>query len=242
MDMSQRKVALVAALELEVWPTVRHWAVEEREFSSKRFRFYENERAVLVCGGIGAEAARRATEAIITSFNPVAVVSVGFAGALDPSLRVGTVLYVKQVIDAKDGSRAESPIGSAVLVSSDTISSSKEKNTLREAYDAQAADMEAAAVARGAQAHGITFVCTKAISDEFGFDLPPIEGFIAVNGQFRQTRFILSMIVRPWLWAKVYRLAKNSAKASKALCKWIDQYNHPDERYKPGLQLRVNAR
>jgi len=91
MDMSQRKVALVAALEREVWPIVRHWAFEERQFSDKRFRFYENDRAVLVCGGIGAEAARRATEAIITGFNPVAVVSVGFAGALDPSLRVGTV-------------------------------------------------------------------------------------------------------------------------------------------------------
>ena len=62
---------------------------------------------MLVCSGIGREAARRATEAIINLYAPVLVQSVGFAGALDPTLKVGTVLTPVCVIDAKDGSRIE---------------------------------------------------------------------------------------------------------------------------------------
>src|SRR5438445_7222079 len=69
MDTHRRKIALVAALEREVWPLVKHWSASEREFDGRQFRFFENARAVLVCGGIGAEAARRATEAISASTN-----------------------------------------------------------------------------------------------------------------------------------------------------------------------------
>src|SRR5439155_1080990 len=80
----------------EVWPLVKQWSASEREFDGRQFRFFENARAVLVCGGIGAEAARRATEAIIRLYQPVAVESVGFAGALDSRLEVGTVIGVKR--------------------------------------------------------------------------------------------------------------------------------------------------
>src|SRR5690242_14533934 len=51
MDTPNRKVALVAALEREVWPLVKHWTVCDREFDGRQFRFSENDRAVLVCGG-----------------------------------------------------------------------------------------------------------------------------------------------------------------------------------------------
>src|ERR1700745_1188872 len=42
MDTPNRKVALVAALEREVWPLVRHWTVCDREFDGRQFRFFEN--------------------------------------------------------------------------------------------------------------------------------------------------------------------------------------------------------
>ncbi len=151
MDTHRRKIALVAALEREVWPLVKHWSASEREFDGRQFRFFENARAVLVCSGIGAEAARRATEAIIRLYQPVAVESVGFAGALDSRLEVGTVIGVKRVIDAKDGSTAEAPIGYWTLVSSESTAGVEQKKKLALAYGAHAVDMESAAVARAAQ-------------------------------------------------------------------------------------------
>src|ERR1051326_5150927 len=91
------KLAIVAALEREVKPLVRTWRVNEKEYDGRRFRFFEDGEAVLVCGGIGAEPARRAAEAVIAIYSPTVVYSIGFAGALDPVLRVGAVIQPAQV-------------------------------------------------------------------------------------------------------------------------------------------------
>jgi hypothetical protein len=90
--------------------------------------------------------------------------------------------------------------------------------------------MEAAAVARGAQAHGITFVGLKAISDEADFEMPSMERFIASDGRFRTLPFVLFVAIRPCLWPRVVRLARNSDKAAGALCEWLEQYNREPEK------------
>ena len=71
------------------------------------FVFFEQDEIVVVCGGIGAEPARRAAEAVIALYRPALVQSVGFAGALDATLRVGDIFCPAEVIDARDGSRVE---------------------------------------------------------------------------------------------------------------------------------------
>src|SRR5215471_10403371 len=111
------ELAIVAALEREIHLLVRNWRLEEREYSGRRFRFFTSERCVAVCGGIGLEAARRATEAVIALYEPAKVESVGFAGALERGLKVGQVLEIRRVIDARDSSQKEAGSGSAVLVS-----------------------------------------------------------------------------------------------------------------------------
>jgi adenosylhomocysteine nucleosidase len=216
-------------MEREVRPLIKQWRPVEGEHDGRKYTFFENDRAVLVCGGIGAEAARRATEAIINLYAPALVQSAGFAGALDSTLKVGTVLTPICVIDAKDGSRIEAGVGYWVLVSVDQPATVKEKARLAEAYWAHAVDMEAAAVARAAQAHDITFVGLKVISDEADFEMPPLERFIASNGQFRTGAFATYIAVRPWLWLRVARLARNSNTAAAALCEWLEQYNQDEE-------------
>jgi adenosylhomocysteine nucleosidase len=241
MDTPKRKVALIAALEREVWPLVKHWTACQREFDGRRFTFFENERAVLACGGMGAEAARRAAEAIIRLYRPIAIESVGFAGALDSKLEVGTVIGVKCVIDAKDGSRAESQIGHWTLISTESTAGVARKAKLAHLYGAHAVDMESAAVARAAQSHGIPFLALKVISDAYDFEMPPMERFITRAGRFQTARFLFFALLRPWLWARVLRLAKNSKRAGEALCRWLDQYNHEAEvsDLQPGLHPRL---
>lgn len=226
---SSAKVAIVAALEREVRPLTQRWRPVEREYEGRKYKFFESDRAVLVCGGIGAEAARRATEAVIQLYAPVLVQSAGFAGALDPTLKAGTVLTPICVIDAKDGSRIEAGVGHWVLVTVDQPAGVKQKAKLAEAYWAHAVDMEAAAVARAAQAHDITFVGLKAISDEADFEMPSLAPFITHNGQFRTLAFATFVAIRPWLWLRVARLASNSNKATAALCEWLAQYDSDPE-------------
>jgi adenosylhomocysteine nucleosidase len=223
------KVAIVAALEREVKPLVRDWRVTRQQHDGRTFKFFENDRAVLVCGGMGAESARRATEAVIALYQPALVTSVGFAGALDRELKVGGLFSPRRVIDARDGSSVDTGIGAGVLVSSPAIADPAQKARLAASFGAQAVDMEAAAVARGAQARGVRFTALKAISDESSFPMPAMEGFIGPDGQFLTGKFARFAAVRPWLWVTVITLARNSSKASNSLCCWLDQFNHAPE-------------
>jgi adenosylhomocysteine nucleosidase len=218
------KIAIVAAMEREVTTLIRGWRVREVEHFGRKYRLFENGNAVLVCGGIGAEAARRATEAVIELANPARVVSVGFAGALDSAVKVADVLEPGIVINAKDGSRAETGSGQGTLISYAAIADRDQKQRLRKAYAAAAVDMEAAAVAQGAQARGVQFAALKAISDAADFAMPAMERFVSKDGEFRSARFALYVVVRPWLWGRTIALGWNSAKASRALGAAIENY------------------
>ena len=218
------KIAIVAALEREVRSLIKGWHRVEREFEGRRFTFFESGQAVLVCGGIGAEAARRATEAVIALYQPELVLSAGFAGALDRALKVGETFLPRRIIDARDGSSLEVPTGYGVMVSTEVIAGAEQKAKLSESYGAQAVDMEAASVARGAQARGVRFMAIKSISDEKDFAMPPMERFVDSKGQFRTLRFLTFALVRPQLWASVIQLATNSAKASRALSAELNRY------------------
>jgi adenosylhomocysteine nucleosidase len=215
------KVAIVAALEQEVRPLIKNWRVSQREHEGKKFKFFENDDEVLVCGGIGAQSARRATEAVIALYQPETVMSVGFAGALDASWKVGAILTPVQVIDAQNGSRWDAGSGKYVLVSVAVVAGVEQKKKLAGAYGAQAVDMESAAVALGAQARGVRFSAVKVISDELDFELLSMEKFIGVDGQFKTGKFVTFAAIRPWLWPRVMRLQKNSKSAAEALCTYL---------------------
>jgi len=208
----------VAALEREVRPLVRHWQVRKKEHAGREFRFYENREAVLVCGGIGPEAARRAAEAVIVLYRPELLYSVGYAGALEPALKVGDVLIPAQIINGSDSSRVDISKGQGTLLSLNAVASVPQKSRLRESYGAQAIDMEASAVARAAEARGVGFRAIKVISDEFNFELPTDGRFVDAEGRFHQGRFALHALIRPWLWLPLVHLASNSAHATRALC------------------------
>jgi adenosylhomocysteine nucleosidase len=219
MDMP--KVAIVAALEREVLSLVRHWRSTEKEHSGRSFRFFENGEIVVVCGGIGAEAARRATEAAIALYAPGLVYSVGFAGALQPDLKVGEIFVPRRVVNASDGSSVDTETGEGVLVSFNSVASPEQKLRLGDSFGAQAVDMEAAAVAQAAGARGVRFAAVKAISDESNFELPAMDNFIAPEGRFRTWKFALFVLVRPWMYKNMLTLARNSRRASNSLCAWL---------------------
>jgi adenosylhomocysteine nucleosidase len=154
-------------------------------------------------------------------FSPEVIYSAGFAGALDTTLSVGDLLVPRAVVDARDSSRIDTGQGRGVLVTCDSVASPDQKANLHRAYSGQAVDMEAAAVARGAQARGVRFAAVKAISDESNFVMPPMERFIAADGHFRAANFALFAALRPWLWGRVAHMMRNSARASRALCRWL---------------------
>ena len=226
--MPEEKIAIIVAMEREVAPLIRHWNARTIAHAGRQYRLFENAEAAMICGGIGAEAARRATEAVIQAVKPTRVLSSGFAGALEDSLKVGDVVEPRIVINAADGVRTEVARGEGILVSYASVAGTEQKARLAKAYGALAVDMEAAAVAQGAQARGVEFAAVKAISDVAGFEMPDLDRFVSRDGTFRTARFACHVALRPWLWGTALTLARNSSKASKALCAAIESYLRRD--------------
>jgi nucleoside phosphorylase len=221
------KVAIIAALEREVAGAIKKWRVTKRQYGGRRYRFYENPRAVLVCAGIGGEAARRACEAVIRLYQPRLIISVGLAGGLDAATPVGSLLIPSRLVDASDGSVLDLHEGQGTLVSWNAVASVQQKAKLAKAYGANAVDMEAAAVARGAVARKVSFMAVKAISDAYDFEFPALERFIEPDGRFRSGGLALHATIRPWLWKKLVYLKRNSERAATTLCDWLEWYNQP---------------
>jgi len=224
------KIAIIAALGRELWPLVKSWSSTIVQHEGRPFTFYESNYAIAVCGGIGAESARSAAEAVMKHYSPDVLVSAGVAGALVPELHVGDTIFPAVVVDTKDGSHHKTAIGSAplaktalgrtVLASYPAVATAEQKHQLAKSYGAHAVDMEAAAVACAAQKHDLPFIAVKAISDEVDFEIPEMSRFIR-NGEFRTAAFVAHVIIRPWLWLRVLRLARNTKLASENLCSWL---------------------
>jgi adenosylhomocysteine nucleosidase len=226
----EKKIAIIAALEREISSLVKGWRSNRIEHEGCTFTFHEGDHAVVVCGGIGAEAARRAAEAAIIHYSPDLLISAGVAGALVPELNVGDTIFPALVIDTQDGSRHETAIhhapigntalGRTILASFPEIASVSQKQQLAKSYGAHAVDMEAAAVARAAQSHNLPFLAVKAISDDVRFEIPEMNRFVR-QGRFETKLFLLHLAPRPWLWLDVIRLARNTRIASDNLCAWL---------------------
>lgn len=215
------RVALIAAMEREIQSLVKGWNPVGKEYAGRSFQFSENNGVIAVAAGIGFEAARRASEGAVALFGVQQLFSIGFAGGLDPAWKAGRVFEPGRVVDGRDGSQYTAGSGSDVLVSFASIASVEQKRKLAAAYGAQAVDMEAAAVAKTAQARCLGFRAVKVISDELEFELPGMERFVEADGTFSAGGFALSLSYRPWLWPKAMTLARNSSRGAEELAKYI---------------------
>jgi adenosylhomocysteine nucleosidase len=223
-------IVIISALERELRPLMSNWRSVKAQYEGREFTFFESHYAVALGGGIGPEAGRRAAEAAIAKYSPRLLISAGVAGGLSPDLSVGETIFPATVIDARDGSRHETaisnariggtPLAKTVLVSYPEIAGAEQKRKLGKAYAAHAVDMEGAAIATAALKHNIPFVAIKSISDDVNFELPQMSQFVQ-GGNFQTTRFALHVAIRPWLWLKVARLARNTKLASENLCAWL---------------------
>jgi adenosylhomocysteine nucleosidase len=193
---------------------VRGWDARE---PAKNVFVWTNGRAVVACAGMGAGRVALAVEAARKAGPVSTLISVGLAGACDPSLKVAEIVRAGVVVDSRTGERFSSGDVGPVLVTASVVASVGEKARLFASYGAAAVDMEAAAVARLARAHGLGFRAVKVISDEAGFELEELGRFATADGQFREGAFALHAAVRPWMWGTLIELGRNSSRAVAAL-------------------------
>ncbi len=218
VGMSEQ-IAIVAALPREIAALVRGWP--RQEIAPKVF-VWTKEHVVVACAGMGTERVTLAVQAAMSVRPVTRLISAGVAGGCDPALRVGDVVRAGVVVDTRTGERFADLEYKQVLATVATVADAAEKRRLFAAYGTSAVDMEAAAVARLAQAHGLGFAAVKTISDASEFEMKELGLFDTADGQFRTLAFVAHVALRPWLWGKMSQLARNGGAAIAALTKELE--------------------
>lgn len=222
------RVGIIAALPGELKALVRRW---ERHSSSTRgvsvWKTLQNgDELIAVCGGMGASAATRSFAAAESFGSLDLVLSVGWAGGLDMSVRIGHCYIPSEVIDVQTGERYQLAEGkrSLTLVTIPSVADAQEKQRLWQSYGAALVDMEAATIARLAQMRGIPLCCFKAVSDGHNAQLPDLGRFIDEQGQMRMLPFLAHVAFRPWFWRPLIRLGRNSSLAARAIAEKVQKF------------------
>ncbi|HZS28222.1 MAG TPA: hypothetical protein VFB76_13415 [Candidatus Angelobacter sp.] len=224
-----KRMVVIAAMEREVQPLLRGWQRTALSSGDQSWIAFEKDNQAVVISGIGKKNAEHAARAAVARYQPATLISAGLAGALIRSLKAGSLVTPNVVVDADDGSEYRCAavdggmVGGGILVTANEITGAEAKAKLVDHFHALIVDMEAAGVAKAAQEMQTGFRCVKAISDEADFAMPPMAKFVDAAGNFQSGRFVAWAVLRPWQWARVIVLGRNSSKATRALCEWLEK-------------------
>ncbi len=188
--------------------------------------------AILVANCIGRCAAAAGTRKMLAKYRVRAVISTGFAGALDPALQIGDVVLAEHVLDGGRVYRGDAPLdcpanvrrGSVVTVNE--IVQSPETKLALARHGARAVDMESAAAAAVAVEHRLPFYRIRAISDRAEQHLPVDfnralrrDGAVSLWSVLGQAGF------RAANWFDLVRLWRDSRIAAESLARCLSQFD-----------------
>ncbi len=219
------RIGIIAALPGELKPLVKGW---KRVPTRQQFVYMWTKDAgcdtwIVVCGGMGTEAATRAFAQAEADGPLDMALSIGWAGALREEGYPGEFHIPNIVVNAQTGERfvlaeREKP---DVLVTTAQVVNEAEKRRLAETYGGMLVDMESATIARLAQMRGIPFCCMKIITDDVSARLPNLNPFINAMGQMKMAKLIGYVLLRPGYWPGLIQLGRASANGANSLASTI---------------------
>ena len=179
---------------------------------------------LLVANGAGARRAASAVDAACEVFQPDAVISTGFCGALDPRLGVADVVVGTSVAAADRRYEAlpvssEAAHHSGAICSIDRIAQTAEEKRRLRAGGAMVVEMEAAGVAARAQARGLPFYCVRVVTDLAGETMAnDFNAALRADGHFATMIILRETLRRPWArLPELCRLHQRSVRAARVV-------------------------
>ncbi|MEW5871309.1 MAG: hypothetical protein AB1894_18700 [Chloroflexota bacterium] len=234
-------IALFGALNSELHGMFKSIAVEQRTpWHTWRIveGVYAGRQVLLVRTGMGKDPALHAAGHILKHYPARMVISLGFAGSIDPRLQAGDLLLCRRLFcdspvtadkgyasDGKLLARAARALkGTALtLLTGDTLTVDRlvaqpaEKQQLRSAYGVQAVDMESYWLAETAARRGLPFLAVRAISDGLDESLPPFDRFTGEDGQVLLRQALRHFISTSSDLFKLPRLGLHAWRAQRSL-------------------------
>jgi len=181
---------------------------------------------LLATNGAGPKRAAAAVDSALQAFEPEAVVSIGFCGALSPDLRTADIV-VGTAIAGTDRKlqvpHSSAPHRCGPVCSIDHVAQTAAEKKQLYASGAIAVEMEAAGLAARAEANSLPFYCIKAVTDladetmanDFNAALRP-------DGHFDTMKILTSTLRHPWLrLPELIRLHKRCVRAARVLGDFI---------------------
>ena len=140
---------------------------------------------LIAISGVGIKRARNCTRTLLQKFRPESIVSAGFAGALNPRLKVGDLVIPDWVMSLKAENKvfltnklpylAFNYTNGGLLTENSFISNRGKKLDLFIETSADIVDMETWAVAEAVREKNIGLISVKVVSDTAGSSLPRME-------------------------------------------------------------------
>jgi adenosylhomocysteine nucleosidase len=209
-----RRCAQVRPLNLPL-----HWS---------RTGFLGDHEILLTANGAGARRAAAAVDAALASFRPDALVSMGFCGALDPSLAIAGIVVATTIFAGDRAFAAESPVAApphhlGPICSLDHVAATAAEKRGLHSTGAIAVEMEAAGVAQRAQTLGLPFFCIKSVTDLAGETMAnDFNAVLRSDGRFDTIKILASSLRHPWVrLPELFRLRSRGLLAARSLGDFI---------------------
>jgi adenosylhomocysteine nucleosidase len=168
--------------------------------------------------GIGRANAEKAAREYLAGCSPELLLTCGFAGGLDPELKIGDVIFEteNEPVCAKLIAAGAKPVK---IFCADRIAvTTREKKQLREQTGADAAEMESAAVQAVCRERGIPCATVRVISDTANEDLPlDFNQFLTPEKKLEMSKLMMAVASKPWKMGAMMDLQKKTKLAAQRL-------------------------
>jgi adenosylhomocysteine nucleosidase len=168
--------------------------------------------------GIGKENAERAVREFLAAQTPARVLSCGFAGALVSGLAIGAVVFETEDAGLREALNLAGAQAVKFYCADRIATTAREKQELRRDTNADAVEMESAAIGDVCRERGLPFATVRVISDLADEDLPlDFNQLSKPDRSLDYGRLALAVAKSPGKIGALMRLQKNSQLAAERL-------------------------
>ena len=173
--------------------------------------------------GMGERNATRALEKFLEKSRPKVLLSCGFAGALDPALAVGSVLFSHdEDFPFRSHLIAAGARPATFFCASRVATSAREKAELRMQTGRDAVEMESAAIRRICQERAIPSATVRVISDAADEDLPlDFNRLMTGDHELDFAKLFRALLLAPWKIPALIGLQKKTRRAAENLSRTL---------------------
>ena len=194
---------------------------------------------VLVRSGVGRQRAEDATLQVIDHFKPGCLISIGYAGAVQPELNVGDLVIADTIIEENEKgeyapdstwlnrakeiscSNGVKTIVGGLLTVDNVIHDCPSKQELGEKFNVQAVEMETSAIAKVAEEKGVPLLSLRVISDRLDQELLDSSSFLGSDGEISTLKAGWYVLTHPGSIKSALSLRTQTQIATQSITRFV---------------------